>query len=147
MRKVLLALAVAVGCTLVGSPASANHVGDRNCSDFTFQEDAQAHLAAHTGDPDGLDGDGDGIACQSLPRRGGSLASTGAGQARGAPAAPAGPAAGLAQTGSSTVTLALFGTGLVGLGTLLVRAGYVRVRAWSTTADTLTALERLFYRR
>jgi hypothetical protein len=39
-------------------------VGDRNCSDFSTQSQAQAWHNAHGGD---LDGDGDGVACESLP--------------------------------------------------------------------------------
>ena len=45
----------------------ATHSGDKNCSDFPNQKAAQDHLNAHPGDPDGLDGDNDGIACESLP--------------------------------------------------------------------------------
>lgn len=40
---------------------------DLNCSDFATQEEAQAVLDADPSDPHGLDGDGDGIACESLP--------------------------------------------------------------------------------
>ena len=47
--------------------AVATHLGDKNCSDFPNQQAAQDHLNAHPGDPDGLDGDDDGIACESLP--------------------------------------------------------------------------------
>lgn len=42
-------------------------VGDRDCSDFTYQEDAQA--AMRPGDPDHLDADHDGVACEDLPHR------------------------------------------------------------------------------
>ncbi len=75
MRKlgsVLVAGAVALGGVLAGaSPAAANHVRDLDCSDFTWQEDAQAHLNAHPGDPDRLDGsDNDGRACETRPSRG-----------------------------------------------------------------------------
>jgi len=42
---------------------------DLDCRDFTYQEDAQAHLNGQGGDPDGLDADGDGIACEALPHR------------------------------------------------------------------------------
>ncbi len=38
---------------------------DRNCSDFSCQQDAQAWHESHP--EDGLDGDGDGIACEHLP--------------------------------------------------------------------------------
>lgn len=41
--------------------------GDANCSDFLSQAQAQAFFnAAGPGDPHGLDGDSDGIACESL---------------------------------------------------------------------------------
>ncbi|WP_369053881.1 LGFP repeat-containing protein [Kineococcus terrestris] len=56
--------------TALPAPAAADHSDDRNCSDFAWQEDAQAWLEAHPGDPDDLDGDDDGVACESLPRRG-----------------------------------------------------------------------------
>jgi micrococcal nuclease len=55
------------------SAASANHGYDMNCSNFSTQAEAQAHMDAHPGDPDGLDGnDHDGRACESLPAGGGS---------------------------------------------------------------------------
>ena len=43
---------------------------DRNCGDFDTQAEAQAFFEAAGGpgsDPHGLDGDGDGVACASLP--------------------------------------------------------------------------------
>lgn len=148
MRKAVVALAVVVGCTLLASPAWANHDDDFDCDDFDFHEEAVAHLAAHPDDPDGLDDNDDGVPCETLRSRADSAAS-GSGQALGAPRSEraARSESGLAQTGSSTVPLAAFGVGLILFGGLLVRAGYERVRTWSTTADTLTALERLFYRR
>ena len=42
---------------------------DLDCADFAFQEDAQAVLDADPSDPNGLDGDNDGIACEDLPHR------------------------------------------------------------------------------
>lgn len=40
---------------------------DTNCSDFTYQQDAQAwHKSNSNSD---LDADNDGIACEHLPRR------------------------------------------------------------------------------
>lgn len=38
-----------------------------NCDDFTTQEEAQAVLDADPSDPNVLDGDGNGVACESLP--------------------------------------------------------------------------------
>ncbi len=46
-------------------PAST---GDLDCADFATQEEAQAVLDANPSDPNALDGEGDGIACESLPR-------------------------------------------------------------------------------
>jgi len=50
---------------LLATPACTESEADRNCSDFTCQSDAQAWHDSHP--EDGLDGDGDGIACESLP--------------------------------------------------------------------------------
>jgi hypothetical protein len=45
------------------------HAKDHNCQDFAYQEDAQAYFDAQSGDPDNLDRNGDGVACETLPRR------------------------------------------------------------------------------
>ena len=64
----LLMLVVALGALLgPPSPAAATHGGDLDCSDFPNQGAAQAHLAAHADDPDRLDGNADGRACEALP--------------------------------------------------------------------------------
>ncbi|NEO83016.1 MAG: DNA/RNA non-specific endonuclease [Spirulina sp. SIO3F2] len=42
---------------------------DCNCGDFTYQEEAQVVLDAFEGDPHRLDQDGNGRACESLPRQ------------------------------------------------------------------------------
>ncbi len=56
--------------TGVGDPAPAVSAGDTlNCSDFATQEDAQANLTANPSDPNRLDADHDGIACEDLPHR------------------------------------------------------------------------------
>ena len=39
---------------------------DCNCSDFSSQQEAQQVLEAFSGDPHRLDGDGNGVACESL---------------------------------------------------------------------------------
>lgn len=47
---------------------TARPTGDKDCSDFSTQPDAQRFFERHQpGDPHGLDGDGDGEACESLP--------------------------------------------------------------------------------
>ncbi len=42
---------------------------DDPCGAFTFQEDAQAAFDSDPSDPAGLDEDGDGFACENLPKR------------------------------------------------------------------------------
>ncbi len=44
---------------------------DLDCDDFQFQEDAQAELERNPSDPNDLDRDNDGVACEDLPSRGG----------------------------------------------------------------------------
>jgi len=59
----LLALAaVLLACVALPSLAQAQ---DRDCSDFSTQEEAQEALGP--GDIERLDGDGDGVPCESLP--------------------------------------------------------------------------------
>ena len=51
-------------------PDQARSAGDVNCSDFADQAAAQSYFIQHGGpssDPAGLDGDHDGVACESLP--------------------------------------------------------------------------------
>lgn len=55
------------GAIMVAAPSG--FAADRDCGDFRFQQDAQAVLLADPADPSHLDGDGDGTACETLPRR------------------------------------------------------------------------------
>jgi micrococcal nuclease len=48
-----------------GSGGANPRSGERHCSDFSTQAEAQEWLDAHPGAP--MDGDGDGRACESLP--------------------------------------------------------------------------------
>jgi len=67
MRR-LFFLVCAVGALIaLPSSAAATHGVDVDCSNFSNQGAAQSHLNAHPGDPDGLDGNNDGVACESLP--------------------------------------------------------------------------------
>jgi hypothetical protein len=50
------------------SRSSEEPANERNCSDFDTQPEAQHFFEANQpGDPHGLDGNGDGEACESLP--------------------------------------------------------------------------------
>lgn len=65
MRWIPLMIALAlIAVWALPNPPSA-HALDYDCSDFSSQSQAQGYLLP--GDPYGLDGDGDGIACESLP--------------------------------------------------------------------------------
>ena len=48
-------------------PPSGGSPDPYDCSDFDTQDQAQQVLENTPGDPSGLDGDGNGIACESLP--------------------------------------------------------------------------------
>ncbi|KUN29445.1 hypothetical protein AQJ23_01315 [Streptomyces antibioticus] len=66
----LLAATVMFAAGPLGGPAHAQT--DLDCSDFTYQEDAQAEFDRNPNDPYRLDedqGPDDGIACEILPRR------------------------------------------------------------------------------
>jgi hypothetical protein len=63
--------------------------GDLDCSDFASQAEAQENLAP--GDPDGLDADGDGIACESNPCLCSTATGGGGGGGDSDPAPPAPP--------------------------------------------------------
>ena len=45
---------------------SGGGTGDLDCADFATQEEAQAELESAPSDPNGLDADNDGIACEEL---------------------------------------------------------------------------------
>jgi hypothetical protein len=72
-RKILAAAAgaalIALVVVLLPAAASARH-RDRDCADFHSQKAAQIYYLKHGGprhDPDRLDGDDDGIACEDNP--------------------------------------------------------------------------------
>lgn len=65
-RKVLLPLTIGAFALFAYAPSAA--ATDLDCSDFATQGEAQENLLP--GDPHGLDGDNDGVACESLPAGG-----------------------------------------------------------------------------
>jgi hypothetical protein len=66
--KLLLLLSLSGLSVFALAPPAASAV-DYDCADFATQEEAQEYLLP--GDPYGLDGDNDGIACEDLPSGGG----------------------------------------------------------------------------
>lgn len=83
VRRALGTAVILAGFSLFG-PASiafalaeAPAIADLNCKrDFKFQEDAQAVFDQDRSDPHNLDDDDDGIACETLPKRGSSATET-----------------------------------------------------------------------
>jgi len=66
MRKIIAALAAVVVLAFAAAPAQAV---DKDCSDFSSWRQAQHYYKKHGGprqDPDRLDADRDGIACEDL---------------------------------------------------------------------------------
>jgi endonuclease YncB( thermonuclease family) len=59
----VVGLVAGVALAIPAAPQAA----DRDCGDFATQAAAQKHLDKNPSDPDGLDADGDGVACESNP--------------------------------------------------------------------------------
>ena len=57
----------ALQTTIAGVSTDRGNRRDLDCADFAWQADAQAELESDPGDPHGLDGDDDGVACELLP--------------------------------------------------------------------------------
>jgi len=60
------ALTIAIVCASLSS-ITVSAYNSYNCDDFATQEEAQDEYESTYGDPNYLDGDDDGIACESLP--------------------------------------------------------------------------------
>lgn len=69
IRRVVGIAALALGFAFVAPTPMALAEQDRDCSDFQYQEDAQAVFDADPSDPNRLDEDDDSVACESLPPR------------------------------------------------------------------------------
>ena len=75
-------LAAAVTFPLAGTALAQDNL---NCDDFATQEEAQAEFDSDPSDPNGLDADNDGIACEDLSSSGsGTDTGTGTGTGTGA---------------------------------------------------------------
>lgn len=71
--------------------SAAPSSGDLDCSDFGSQAEAQATLDADPSDPNGLDAEGDGQACEASSFGGGSAASSSASPSASTSASPSAP--------------------------------------------------------
>ena len=72
-RTTAAAGVLAAAALSLGSPGPAG-AADLDCSDFATQAEAQAALIAAPSDPNGLDADDDGTACETLPGAAGAAA-------------------------------------------------------------------------
>jgi hypothetical protein len=64
MRRATAAAGVLITAALSFSFSGTAQAADRDCPDFTSQAEAQAAYDAVPGDPERLDGDNDGMACE-----------------------------------------------------------------------------------
>lgn len=118
-----------------------------NCENFRTQEEAQAALDREPTDPHRLDEDGDGLACENLPRSPTAGAATATTRPAATTTTRAAAAAttttarsrppNMATTGRSTAAPGALGTGLVFLGTLLARNGRRRQLAEAYDSSVL----------
>jgi hypothetical protein len=73
-RRSTAAGGVLIAAVLSFGFSGSAHAADLDCSDFATQAEAQASLNSTPGDPNRLDRDSDGIACETLPGGGGAQA-------------------------------------------------------------------------
>ena len=65
--KPFVVLAIVVAAFVMLSPSTQRVFAAKTCGDFESQAAAQAYLSDSPGDPDGLDPDHNGIACENIP--------------------------------------------------------------------------------
>jgi hypothetical protein len=66
IRTLAASLALGTAAMLPLAGVASATPGDRDCSDFSTQAEAQEALDSTSGDPERLDEDDDGIACENL---------------------------------------------------------------------------------
>ena len=134
MRAVRLMVLSFAGLILAGlaSSTALAQTADRDCRDFASQSEAQAVLRADPTDPNGLDEDDDGVACDEFdygPAVGtlrGSAATSGSASSSGSSGSvrTADASGAIAKTGTSSAELVLLGIGAILLGALIVRIAW-----------------------
>ena len=118
MRRTTTAAGVLVTAVLTfGITGTANAATDRDCPDFASQAAAQAAFDAVSGDPERLDADDDGIACEDQ-----AYASTGGTQVTARPAGAVAAGDGSAGEDGSALPFVLGGAALAAAGGAAVAA-------------------------
>ena len=126
MRRTAAGVLVTAVLTL-GTTGTANAATDRDCPDFASQAEAQAAFDAVPGDPERLDGDDDGQACEeyayaAASTSSSSTAGTGSSQVTTRPAGAVAAGDGSASETSSVLPFVLGGTALAAAGGAAVAA-------------------------
>lgn len=121
------------GTTEAPLQASTQYPGDLDCADFATLEEAQAVLDADPSDPNGLDGEGDGIPCEDLPSANGS-SSDGSSVDAGSPSGPATAAGAPSPPTAEEASVLLSGLSVAPAGSM---AGYSREEFphWASDAE------------
>ena len=111
VRRSIAVVLLVLGGIFLSAPAALAQAGDQDCADFSSQAAAQAHLRADPSDPDRLDADDDGVACEDFVY----------------PVGAAGAGA-LPRTGTGTTASLAIGGVLVAAGGILVWMARYRPR-------------------
>lgn len=120
MRRALCTTAATATVVLALAGPAFAQTADRDCSDFATQAEAQAALDAVVGDPERLDSDDDGIACEN----GVGGATGGATDDDDATGGGTASSTELPRTGPrENAIIAATGTALVGAGVVMVYVG------------------------
>lgn len=122
MRRALCTTAATATVVLALAGPALAQTADRDCPDFATQAEAQAALDAVVGDPERLDSDDDGIACENGVggATGGATDDEDDNEAGGGTAT----STELPRTGPlENAIIAATGTALVGVGVVMVYAG------------------------
>jgi hypothetical protein len=122
MRRTAAGVLVTAVLTL-GTAGTANAATDRDCPDFASQAAAQAAFDDVAGDPERLDADNDGIACENEDYAAtGSAATSGSSQVTTRPAGAVAAGDGSASEDGSVLPFVLGGAALAAAGGAAVAA-------------------------
>ncbi|MGY1680587.1 excalibur calcium-binding domain-containing protein [Geodermatophilus sp. SYSU D01176] len=124
MRRTTAAGVLVTALLTLGTTGTAHAATDRDCPDFASQAAAQAAFDAVPGDPERLDADDDGIACEDQQYAPASSTSTGTSQVSTRPvgAVAAGDGSASASEDGSALPFVLGGAALAAAGGAAVAA-------------------------